>query len=240
MIRKQWELSGQLFSLAEKLKSVPITLRPQAGSRRLTLATHCLSCLIYVNSLSESRETSYDRYNSMFQEITSHAEVSRSLCPVPRLQDHVEVPLGLSLDLGLTQPLYFTAVKCREPRTRRRAVALLASAGRDGPFDAGRQMLVARRVLELEESAANPGASSTHALVTAQTPEDARLHSAGVDGTQTLQLKRGGISAAFSSCNDIQAMMRGPSPDTHKDTRWCCTWTRHFKSFGSLAGPWTR
>ena len=59
-----------------------------------------------------------------------------------------------SLDIGLIQPVYFTALKCRIPQPRRRALSLLSSTPhREGMWDATLQGTFAARIIELEEAA---------------------------------------------------------------------------------------
>ncbi|KAL9090666.1 MAG: hypothetical protein Q9165_005154 [Trypethelium subeluteriae] len=61
-------------------------------------------------------------------------------------------------EMGWIPPLYYTAIKCRVPHLRRRALALLGSSlHREGIWVAGIVGPVARRVMEMEEDEGDGG-----------------------------------------------------------------------------------
>ncbi|KAF1982122.1 hypothetical protein K402DRAFT_397855 [Aulographum hederae CBS 113979] len=67
-------------------------------------------------------------------------------------------PPKFSFELGLIAPIYFVAIKCRDPYTRRSALSLLhrADKRREGLVDATRAFKIASRVVELEEAHLRP------------------------------------------------------------------------------------
>lgn len=78
-------------------------------------------------------------------------------------------------EVGLIIGLYTTACRCRCPITRRQAVALLErDLPREGLWDAQQHLVVAKRIIELEESDLDP--------VTGWPSEQARIWSAQIHG----------------------------------------------------------
>ncbi|KAF2234868.1 hypothetical protein EV356DRAFT_566801 [Viridothelium virens] len=77
--------------------------------------------------------------------------------------DHPGAGRDAVVEMGWIPPLYYTAIKCRVPHLRRRALALLGSSlHREGIWAAGIVGPVARRVMEMEEGEeeGNEGARS--------------------------------------------------------------------------------
>lgn len=55
-------------------------------------------------------------------------------------------------DMEIVSPLYLVAIKCREPRIRRRAIALLRrTVRREGLWDSVKVAAIAERIMEIEE-----------------------------------------------------------------------------------------
>ena len=71
----------------------------------------------------------------------------------------------MSIDMGIIQPLYLTACKCRDLSLRRRAVALIRSAGREGIWNGQIAAIAAERVIAVEESGAIDGRIPERACV---------------------------------------------------------------------------
>lgn len=213
-------LAEQLFRHIEGLKTFVKTLEGAALFRARNLSTQCTSCFIYISRLFEPEETSFDRFTPHFEDIVTHAaalQENRNYLPT--------VPLEISLDLGCVQPLYFTAVKCRDTRIRRHAIQLLLmQTGREGPFDAKQHAAAACRAMELEERAAGVHTHGVGGLSAASIPEGVRLHGTGVDVVQSSQLPMGYISAAFSRCRDVEGMMSENNMESFKDPRWWDIW----------------
>jgi hypothetical protein len=59
--------------------------------------------------------------------------------------------LFVTLDTSTCEPLYYTAIKCREPSLRRRALELLKLAGGEGVWDGDAMAVIGRHVIDLEE-----------------------------------------------------------------------------------------
>jgi hypothetical protein len=209
-----------LFCLANELRSAISNLNLDESMRVCVLCAQCLSCLIYNSCLFEPRESSYDRFFSTFEEIVSHAE---AFCDY-REPSSVSEELELTLDLGIVQPLYFTAFKCREPQIRRRAVRALEMTKRDGPFDGREYAAVARRVIELEESSARSGQATDQRAGHWLVPEGLRLHGAGVEVTPMFESKDAHVTAMFSRCRDVHGMLAEDDPDAFHQSKWWDIW----------------
>ncbi|MCJ1258184.1 hypothetical protein MMC24_006015 [Lignoscripta atroalba] len=141
-------------------QNLPPSTNPSDAQRTALLRLHhrlvhvklsvCLSCGV---------ETSYDHFTADFEAIISSAAdllgvgnaTTTGPAPPPRLPK-------FSLDIGLIQPLYFTAIKCRVPHLRRRALSALSSTPhREGMWDAALLATVAARIIQLEETGFEEG-----------------------------------------------------------------------------------
>ncbi|KAF4997875.1 hypothetical protein FDECE_11957 [Fusarium decemcellulare] len=102
----------------------------------LVLRSQCLAALIYTANILEPREIAYDCYGPDFEEIVTMMEALSS-----NKGDH-ETSRGNTsstlpsfiLEMGIIQPLYFTAKKYRNSFWRRKALNLLLNSGKEGPW----------------------------------------------------------------------------------------------------------
>ncbi|GAB1312756.1 hypothetical protein MFIFM68171_02966 [Madurella fahalii] len=122
----------------------------------LLLLYHGMASIMVATSLRRGDETVFDSYTPEFVAILENTidlwnKVSAALhkqlgCGRPA-ED-----LSFTADMGFIPPLYYTALKCRVPRFRRRAVDFLVSTPhREGIWDGKLAAAVARKVIELEE-----------------------------------------------------------------------------------------
>jgi hypothetical protein len=161
----------------------------------------------------------YDRFWGNFGAIVEDAEIV--------LQHHLSGGQGhfnFSLDLGVIQPLYFTAIKCRELQNRRKAVDLLSRSGREGPFDGKRLAVVAQRAVGLETNISRSIGDEGKGGVSHVVPEKHRLHSAGFESTQFPGMSYVGVPASFSRCRDIEVLLEAESPDEYKEPKHWEIW----------------
>ncbi|OAL23437.1 hypothetical protein AYO22_06487 [Fonsecaea multimorphosa] len=93
----------------------------------LVLQAHCLSALIYVSNILDPFETGYDRYAPQFQQIVECVEQAMSAKAI-----EADMPT-FNAEMGIIQPLFFTAVKYRDSAWRSKAISLLQKCGREGP-----------------------------------------------------------------------------------------------------------
>jgi hypothetical protein len=156
----------------------------------------------------------YDRFWNTFRSILEDAEIvlQNQLSGAPHY-------FNISLDLGVIQPLFFTAIKCRELKTRMKAVDLLNRSGREGPFDGKRLAVVAQRAVEQETDICNGIGNDVDGRVSHVAPERHRLHSAGIDSTQVPGMLCMGVPASFSRCRDVEALLEANSPEEYKEPK---------------------
>ena len=111
----------------------------------------------------------FDQYDDEFDEIvTLAAKVIRALKTTSAFQ--------FRLDMGIIYPLFYTAIRCREPWIRQRALSLLRSiCFQEGVWNAKAQASIAQVAINRELSFNNPSLPDRRPL------ESARVHSVGVN-----------------------------------------------------------
>jgi hypothetical protein len=103
---------------------------------------------IGVACATEALQLPYDAHLESFQALIHHAEIV-----LKAAYRSASSTASFTFDIGIIPSLYFAATRCRCPVTRRKAVSLLArTSRREGMWDAEQHVLVAKRVIELEES----------------------------------------------------------------------------------------
>ncbi|KAI9732549.1 MAG: hypothetical protein M1834_003884 [Cirrosporium novae-zelandiae] len=108
---------------------------------------HLTMSIILASGFSAAIEAVFDTFTSSFQTIVS---LAASLA-AQGSQDN-RIP-SFSLDMGIIPPLYYTIIKCRHPRIRRQALAILKSSPhREGMWDSAMACKVAEQVVAIEES----------------------------------------------------------------------------------------
>ncbi|KAE8382062.1 C6 zinc finger domain protein [Aspergillus bertholletiae] len=116
----------------------------------LTLQLHHQVSLIWLRASFATDQMVFDNFRSNFETIIRLAE------EVVRLGLDQEKPSPsnkFALESGITSPLWFTAVKCRDPIIRRKAIHMLSDyRRREGMWDQGLFFKVAELVLESEEA----------------------------------------------------------------------------------------
>ncbi|KEF63016.1 uncharacterized protein A1O9_00991 [Exophiala aquamarina CBS 119918] len=80
-------------------------------------------CYISLATCISNRQTLFDNYMEQFTEIIDHARVY-----LKQSSDSSRIHLLASVDPGVIPPLYFCAMKCRDPVLRRRAQRLMREA----------------------------------------------------------------------------------------------------------------
>ncbi|TVY22417.1 hypothetical protein LHYA1_G008841 [Lachnellula hyalina] len=101
---------------------------------------------IWIRVCTTAEETATDSYHTDFEELVHYAEqIANSGVGMPTRQP-------LSFDIQILAPLYYTALKCRHPALRRRALEILQLAPRrEALWNAHHAYVTAKRVIELEE-----------------------------------------------------------------------------------------
>ncbi|CZR52841.1 uncharacterized protein PAC_02718 [Phialocephala subalpina] len=133
---------------------------------------HKMASIWAMNAL-HTNEMSFDAYVREYAEIVSLAEsIINVRGPMPRHIDY-------SFQIQNLSPLYLTAIKCRNPTIRRKALDLLKRTPRRARFwDSDVVIKVVERVIELEEEGLEGLVDSTGKAVPS---EWARIHFVTVD-----------------------------------------------------------
>jgi hypothetical protein len=94
------------------------------------------------------RQTAFDDYLEVFKLIVYHARLVLDSMDLTSPQNAA----WYTFEVSVIPTLYWVGTRCRCPTTRREAVSLLArNPPREGLWDAAQHVLVARRVIEMEE-----------------------------------------------------------------------------------------
>ena len=174
----QQRLHGDLRSWLEayrawQAKPSPSSLPPprpyqQEVARHLLSIYHMMAYIITATALDSGDESVFDRYTSQFASILAS---SKDVIQVPRPVTSGRLSpcgaytlhFGFTSDLGLIPVLYYTALKCRDPRMRRDALAMLATETRqEGIWDGTTAALIAAEVIRIEEALCPPEQSDAH------------------------------------------------------------------------------
>ena len=217
---EQSRVTSELFQCIQQLWLLRPTLSYAHLIRALTLTAQCSACLVYVSALLDAYETTYDRYGAGFRAIVDGAETVISHSNTEKHNGLIDI----SLDLGVAQPLYFTAIKHRDFHNRQRALGLLEQAGRDGPCDGKKYAILARRAMDIEESIFVTVEGNESTLHATRVPETYRLHTAGIEKVLMSHGNSWTLSAVFSRCCDVDLMMAAESAEAHKDMRFWDMW----------------
>lgn len=95
---------------------------------------------IWLRVCTTAEESATDSYHTDFEELVHYAG------------GRMETPQPMSFDVHILGPLFYTALKCRHPKLRRRALEMLQLAPRrEGFWNAHHAYITAKRVIELEE-----------------------------------------------------------------------------------------
>lgn len=123
---------------------------------------HLMATIMMETCLSPDDDLIYDIHTDKFISLAIHLIKSRQVAsdvPIQSFNPNKSVHIALSIvDLGIIQPLFFLATKCRVHRLRLQAIKLLESfVHREGIWDSQAAGIVARKVMELEERWFNTG-----------------------------------------------------------------------------------
>jgi hypothetical protein len=89
--------------------------------------------------------------------MVSKVEEMTTALSIPEQRPLEDEKTPFTMDLGIVHPLFFVACKCRDWSLRRRAVAQLKRAGKEGVWEGPIMAVLARRIIELEEEGLSRG-----------------------------------------------------------------------------------
>ncbi|EXJ77597.1 hypothetical protein A1O3_09824 [Capronia epimyces CBS 606.96] len=102
-------------------------------------------------------ETVFDAFRDDFEDMVSKVEQMTAALSMPEANP-LEVDLvPFTMELGINHPLFFVACKCRDWGIRRRAIAQLRRAGKEGVWEGPIMAVLARRIMLLEEEGLSRG-----------------------------------------------------------------------------------
>ncbi|KAJ5712800.1 hypothetical protein N7493_009268 [Penicillium malachiteum] len=164
---------NQLNKLLERMQAAGNPTNQDAVNM---LLVHYKIIYIWIRSCTTAGEMVTDSYHADFEELVHHAEQIAK-------PTEMATPQSLSFDMQTLGPLYFTALKCRHPEIRRRALDMLQLAPRrEGLWNAHYAYVTAKRVIELEERDLNGQElpNETSRICGLPLPDDeARIYSLG-------------------------------------------------------------
>lgn len=170
----------------EAYASEPPTSEEEVLGRVLLRAHHSLA-VSFLAACRTRQETSFDLGISHFELIV------RSLEPFILGLANSGQPFStsFSLDMGLVPTLFYTAIKCRHPKVRRRAIALLRLAPRrEGLWDAIEAAKVAELVVKFEETYLDESGKRDSSTEPSLVPEWARILDVDILGIDSLDPSR--------------------------------------------------
>lgn len=174
----------------------------------------CISAVIYLSTILSYKERSYDGFTSSFEQIVTNATtILENQSPGGSLTGPQNRFRFIS---PLSQPLYLTAMKCRQGAIRRKAIQLLGLTGREGPWHGTLCQRVAQRATEIEEDQVlqKEALLLEEGIDVISVTEGMRLHGSGIEFDGACLPGKGFIEAHFSRCVDVELMV------TRSDVSW--------------------
>lgn len=181
----------------------------------------CVSAIIYLSNILNYKETSYDAFISYFEQIVTDATILLENQSAGSCLGNPENRFRLISPIS--QPVYLTALKCRQGVIRRRAIHLLGLTGREGPWHGIICQRVAQRAMEIEEDQVLRKESlllleENHDVTSV--PEALRLHGSGMEFDEARLPGKGFIVAHFSRCVDTELMVRRTDVSWESKKNW--------------------
>ena len=106
-------------------------------------------------SIDSGPETGFDVFGPEFEDIVARVERMTEKLGLPEARPLDNESTSFTMELGVIHPLFFVACKCRHRLVRRRAIAQLRKAGREGVWEGPIVAVLAERLVEMEEGAAD-------------------------------------------------------------------------------------
>lgn len=114
-------------------------------------------------------EATFDAFQADFEDVVGRIEHMTTKLQLPEAKPLDNESTGFTMELGIIHPLFFVALKCRDPAIRRRAIVQLKKAGREGVWEGPIVAVMAEKLMEMEEVEVDFEAGET-------VPEHQRFH----------------------------------------------------------------
>ncbi|KAJ5787370.1 hypothetical protein N7457_002360 [Penicillium paradoxum] len=200
---KNWYIAFE--DLMNILRAKDVLSRQQIGSSALLLSYHDMLYVMLETCTSLSL-TQFDAYLPNFQSIVENSTIALEASV---RSDGTQPPFTFEISIGL--PIWFTSLRCREPRTRRAALALLHRAPIvQGFYRSSFGASISQKVIELEELQAISMATAhhKHGIGASESTEQAHL---GSDVPPNSQLVQKDMDSSMSTAMLIPGEVRiGP------------------------------
>lgn len=179
---KQWQQAFKTFQRTSKalMDSTTGEIRDR---RCIVMDMHNFALQIMIPSFSFKTEMEYDDYTHLFENIIDNASyllttsTNTTTTSPPRKNSSRNSSSSPhhypKFDIGLIPPMFLTALRCRDPVIRRKAIALLGQGPRqEGVWNSAMVASIARRVLAIEEDGAADLSLSLATTTTASPPKE--------------------------------------------------------------------
>jgi hypothetical protein len=121
---------------------------------RLQIKTAVIMLKVCIDSGPES---TFDDFEDDFEDMVFKVEQMTTALAMPEQRPLEDEATPFTMELGIVHPLFFVACKCRDWSLRRRAVAQLKRAGKEGVWEGPIVAVLAQRIVELEEEGLENG-----------------------------------------------------------------------------------
>jgi hypothetical protein len=149
---------GWMMALEDFFQSQSPTLTPAEIKSLLGLRLQIKTAVMMLKVCVDcGPESTFDAFIDDFEDMVSKVEQMTTALSMPEVGP-LEVELTpFTMELGIIHPLFFVACKCRDWGIRRRAIAQLRRAGKEGVWEGPISAVLAHRIMELEEEGLSPG-----------------------------------------------------------------------------------
>lgn len=138
-------LDGFFQSQASRLR--PAEIKSLLGLR-LQIKTAVIMLKV---SIDCGPESTFDAYRADFEDMVSQVEQMTTALGMAEAKPLEVECTPFTMELGIVHPLFFIACKCRDWDLRRRAIAQLKRAGKEGVWEGPIMAVLGRRIMDLEE-----------------------------------------------------------------------------------------
>lgn len=165
IILDQWYTAHNALAKKENLRGDNST---HHASNILLVHYHLLQISLY--KFPSLDEMIFDRFTSIFENIVAAAKAAFTSTTS---HDHPTEHMTLSFDLGLAEPLFYVVTRCRVPRVRREALALLKQCpSNEGIWNSSLAARLGEEIIDLEHRASP---SWPHITSAADIPQGSRM-----------------------------------------------------------------
>ena len=153
IVEDSLEVQRKWLRALEELEARTTLSKEDATTISVLKAQHYCMYIVTIRAVPTD-QTAFDQHLDIFKAMMHHSKIA-----IEGMESNRSASPGanFTFDLGIILGIYIVACRCRCPVTRREAIALLERGlPREGLWDAQQHVLVAKRILEIEESELDP------------------------------------------------------------------------------------